>query len=273
MNLDCINSDSFREELKGYHDDGKDLTRQFIDYDGNYWFVKNKDEQERKRDYLAYLFGKDWTNIAEVRLPNDAIVEAINEQGALSDVDENRIWLVRMGQCYTKDDFNVINLDQAVATELVFSLWIRRRDTHSYNRVYKDGLPIFIDHRTGFKLSEDWSDIDRFFDLAEVGAGFANAWRVRERGDQELTTDFVRRYEKSLYPHLTIHFVNDIKRCERYIDKAVNYIINNSWDIRDIIKKADFTDDQQDVIYDYLILNRNNLGEHIKKMKSFVFSG
>lgn len=125
--------------------------KRIVRFNGKHWFVKFKpDPEERRRDYLAYLLGRNWANIAEVRpLSESEFAELQSADIALPDwASADNTFLVRLVQDYSLDQLPKVDLNSAVASELVFSLWIRRRDAHTANRGYIDGIPVFFDHQT-----------------------------------------------------------------------------------------------------------------------------
>jgi hypothetical protein len=74
-----------------------------------------------------------------------------------------------------------------IAGELVFSLWVRRRDAHPWNRAYVGGVPGFFDHHTAFGAEADNVSLDGFFREGD-NAGFTSRWRARILPEGELPT-------------------------------------------------------------------------------------
>jgi len=136
------------------------------------WVVKHKpgSKDEEKRDLLAYLLGHQFANVAEVKLLDSSEHSQIKN---LSNKGENSLvtntFIIRLGGSYSTHELPCKTLEQAVANELIYSLWIRRRDTHANNRAYTDkGIPVFFDHQTAF-LGEPKSDINTFFSRSGEG--------------------------------------------------------------------------------------------------------
>lgn len=258
------------EELEGYF--GDDFSKKIISHKGYNWYVKQKNESEKKIDLLAYYLGKNWTNIAEVIELDKEAKTIITNNNIFTHFDNTNTWLVKIGQSYPTNQICIKNIDKAVATELIFSLWTRRRDTHSYNRVYSDkfNVPIFFDHQTAFLGEQDLQDIKVFFDPNQNGAGYASTWRIRTKDNQLLTTKYVRDYEKkSEYP-LTIHFVNDIQNTLYYIRETVDLILSNNFENTDIIKKAGFKNNEADEILSFIKKNKNELLEDSIRMMEII---
>lgn len=258
-------------ELVGYQ--GDDLSKQTIFYRGSWWFVKrkpNNGKNEKIRDILAFELGKEWTNVAETIPLNEELEELITKKEIFENFDDNNTWLVRLGQHYPKGDIKIKNLDQAVATELVYSLWIRRRDSHSYNRAYSYELPIFFDHQIAFlgNNEPEMADIDRFFH--NPSPGYPGAWRIKEK-QFELTTESVRQYEKNIKHPFSVHFVNNIRRCESFIFKAVDYIKKLKIEpMHKEIFDAGFTGDEIEKVYEYLKMNKSNIESETNKMLEVI---
>jgi hypothetical protein len=141
-----------------------------VEVNGERWVVK----PEGRRELLGYLLGAGLVNVAEVRLAPK--------------VPGPRMGLVRLAENYTLGDLPVQNLDEAVASELAFSLWIRRRDTHGFNRAYIDGVPLFFDHGSAF----EYAGLRQFLQSGPDN-GYVPSWRVI-RWDTDPTTLEVRMH-------------------------------------------------------------------------------
>jgi len=155
--------------------------------DGVRWAVKPRG----RREALGYHLAKGRLNVPEVRL--------------LPQVEGPPKALVRFTKSHRVDDLPIRDLDEAVAAELAFSLWIRRRDTHAYNRAYVDGIPMFFDHGAAFNVSQE---LDGFL-RDGPDYGFVPAWRVEEWA-YEPTTLGTRWLNDAT--DLAIHPVHDLAR-------------------------------------------------------------
>lgn len=239
-----------------------------IFHKGTCWFIKQKKREEKIRDILAYELGKEWTNVAEVTPLNKDTEGLITKKEIFENFDENNTWLVRLGQNYPKGDIKIKNLDQAVATELVYSLWIRRRDSHSYNRAYSYELPIFFDHQIAFLGEPEMEDIDKFFH--NPSPGYPGAWRIKEK-HFELTTESVRYYEKNINYPFSVHFVNNIRKCESFISKAVDYIKKLKIEsIHNEIIDSGFNGDEIEKVYEFLKKNKSNIESETNKLLEVI---
>lgn len=203
-----------------------------VRFEGKYWFVKTVpgNPLAGARERLAYLLGRDWLNIAEVRLLEE------KEYAAIRDADielppeaslENT-YLVRLGFDYSKFALPIRSLDEAVAAELVFSLWIRRRDTHSFNRVYVRNVPVFFDHLTGLLGEPGLASLETFFYRGPDG-GFAGWWSLEELGSKTLDVLDIRRREKEAFDteldsRGVLHVVHNRERMKGLILRAADTV-------------------------------------------------
>jgi hypothetical protein len=173
---------------------GRDLAASLRIHDGAIWYPKVEGRAER----LAYLLGGDECNIAEVRpapaswnLGRDAVI-------------------VRIAQQYELEDLAIKELDAAVAAELVFSMWIRRRDTHAFNRVYVDGVPVFFDHHIAFGMAEPMNRSPRWFFRDGPDGGYVSRWRIVSTAEvASLATIPIRRLNKEA--NYAVHAIDDVE--------------------------------------------------------------
>ena len=148
---------------------GKSYARRLVSIDGELWFVKCKSSGERSRDLLASLIGQGWLNIPEVRSLGAEQFSQLADCGVSlpQEADVANTYLVRFGPDMDVNEVPLKDPDQALAYELVFSMWIRRRDAHAFNQIYKSGVPIFYDFGTAFLGEPRLADLNRFFGPAE----------------------------------------------------------------------------------------------------------
>lgn len=164
--------------------------------DGERWAWKSRG----RREALGYHLASGLLNVPEVRLQPQP--------------DGPPIALVRLAENYALADLPIGDLDEAVAAEMAFSLWIRRRDTHAYNRAYVDGIPMFFDHGSAFAVARD---LEHF--LREgPDTGFVPAWRV-EAWAYEPTTLGTRWLNGAT--GLAVHPVRDT---ERFLDAFETWV-------------------------------------------------
>jgi hypothetical protein len=132
-----------------------------------------------------------------------------------------------------------------LAHELVFSLWVRRRDAHSFNRIYQHGVPIFFDSGTAFLGEPDLVDLDRFFRTGP-DPGYAGLWAIGSASYSDLDTLKLREREKRSFlarssPKVVFPVI-DNKRFYRGLEDARDAIarIPHS-EIKETIQIAGFT--------------------------------
>lgn len=231
------------------------------------WFVKYKPGsiEEEKRDLLAYLLGKGICNIAEVKLLTSEEHIVITDQLNLpSDSNINNTFLVRLANSYNVSDLKQATIEKAVSSELIFSTWIRRRDTHADNRSYVNGIPIFYDHQTAFLAEPKYAHITAFLRFAP-DYGHPAFWRVREAQD-EMTTIKARTGDKA------VHYVNDLNQFKQDINEMSDNIISNlPKDLTSIIMSVGFNDDTAMLINEFLQNNLYTLKNDIEQLKKIIF--
>ncbi len=138
---------------------------------------------------------------------------------------------VRIAQQYTPGELPITDLDAAVAAELVFSLWIRRRDTHAFNSVFVAGIPVFFDHHIAFAIEEPENrDLAGFFKDRGPG-GSACRWRVVPvPASMPMVTRAMRRVNHET--GYAIHGVRSPRSFREAVDEWVARI--RSWDLSDV---------------------------------------
>lgn len=233
-----------------------------------FWVVKHKPGllDIEKREFLGYLLGHKFSNVAEVKLLDQEEHRQVRTlAGKGEDSLPSNTFLVRLGGSYPIDDLPCQTVEKAVATELVYSTWIRRRDTHADNRVYVNGIPVFFDHHVAFLGEPEQANIATFFNPQPASYGHAGAWRIKERQDT-MTTLEARTGNKA---H---HYVKDQNSFKRQIEDAKIDIMNsleNRW--KDLIPGAGFTDSKRDEIAAFLKRNLETMNDDIEMMQQIIF--
>jgi hypothetical protein len=126
--------EKWRDELR--RKDGESMLANLVVWDERLWLRKPNGTWP---EILAYRLGGSWLNVAEV-VPGADVIGATTLSCDPLPVSSDP--LIRVGQDCTPADLIERDLDAAIASELVFSVWIRRRDAHPWNRVYVAGVPI-----------------------------------------------------------------------------------------------------------------------------------
>mgnify|MGYP001607242830 CR=1 FL=1 len=238
-----------------------------------FWFVKYKPgtRDQEKRDLLAYLLGKDICNVSEIKLLSDSehaeIKTKLNlDQGS----NKNNTFLVRLAGSYSLSELPNQTLEAAVATELVYSIWIRRRDTHSLNRVYLDGIPIFFDHETAFLADPQWAHSTMFF-RNNLDYGHPGYWRVKTISSSEKMETIQARNTHNIN-NRAHHYVYNLEDFKKEIVKAEESVKNlASSDLKQTIIQAGFNQAEAESIDNFLKNNLVTLSNDIAQMKEIIF--
>lgn len=166
-----------------------------VDHNGALWYHKPLATSDAvRRELLAFRLGAGLVNVAEV-VPAPPHLAAREPHSVL----------VRLASEHKRRSLPHRTLDEAVAGEIVFSLWTRRRDAHLYNREYVGGVPVFFDH--GASLEPRPTPIGEF--LASSDPGYAGSWRLAvEHLKRRASTEQIRdQYWSSAD---SLHFVSSV---------------------------------------------------------------
>jgi hypothetical protein len=155
--------------------------------DGRPYYVKpSRAAVEGRLERLGYLLARNLFNVPEV-FPAEAT--DAGSQGGPRYV--NRI---RLCQDHDPRRLPVKELTRAIASEIVFSAWVNRRDAHNSNRWYLGGVPMFFDFNAAFGLRPAESAHGFFRD--GPNAGYVPNWRLVEVPDALLETRALRSLER-----------------------------------------------------------------------------
>lgn len=244
-------------------------------FDGEKFWIKkprNTSGDERMREVLGYLLGNKFANVAEVKIPTEEEAQEISNVLNAPDINIDNLSLIRVCGSYNLEDLPKQTLESAVASELIFSLWIRRRDTHIDNRVYTSaGIPVFYDHHVAF-LGEDHQsrDVNNFFaDKPDHFHGAASSWRV-VMTDKPLSTLDLRNvtdWHKKAY-----HYVHDMSLFKDELEKAKEALLAlySHEDIRNLVKESHLENAHPNIA-EFLIENLGTLENDVEKMKEVIF--
>lgn len=206
---------------------------------GKIWVLKHNNNTDReKRDLLGFLLGKDFCNLTEVKLLNEQELENIKQfANGQESFNINNTFLVRLAHSYSLEKLPCKLLEEAVASELVYSTWIRRRDAHVDNRVYVKGIPLFYDYHVAFLGEPDLADIIVFFTQTS-DYGRAGRWRIKLLNDYltQLTRG-ISKVEMGAY-----HFVNDLDSFYQHVEKSKAFLKEKvTSQIENLVQQAKFT--------------------------------
>jgi hypothetical protein len=169
------------------------------------WVVKETTSEARRRELLVHALGRGIVNVAEVRRIGRRRAAELAVRGLLSSPAATGV-LVRVGADHDPRRLPLRSLDEAVAGELVLSLWVRRRDADIWNRSHlDDGIPVFFDLNASLEFDSQLENVTRFF--ARNTYGFAGSWRIRERGRRALETMPLRDADDHT------NYVDDLDAC------------------------------------------------------------
>jgi len=169
-------------------------------------------------EVLGYRLAGFWLNIPET-IPGVQATGAVRLTGGA--LPTTAAPLIRIGQTLARTDLPIRDLDEAIAGELAYSVWIRRRDPSAWNRVYVDGVPLFFDHHIAFGTEPDHQALAGFLAHGPDG-GYAGQWRLRELGQDEVPTTMG---ERALPRHIAVHRVRSCDAFDRHLDNAVRRIL------------------------------------------------
>lgn len=242
-----------------------------IEHEKKQWVIKYKPNttDEEKRDLLGYLLGSGFANTAEVKLLEKDTHHQIKEVLSLDHRSTSQnTFLVRSGESYTLQDLPCKTIDEAVAAELVYSVWARRRDAHVDNRVYTRGIPVFFDHQTAFLGEPHLASIKTFFSQTGGGWGDARMWRIK-KVKRILTTEYARSFNRE--PFGAYHYLHSLENFQYYLGIKQKYIEEFPDDrMRESIGVCNFEKRAEEAIYDFLKKNRDNLDKELTLMNSFL---
>lgn len=244
-----------------------------IVFDGErFWVIKHlpHDTKVGEREMLGYMLGCNFANVAEVRRLSHEEHESVKilaQKG--EDSSSNNTCLVRLGGSYTTEELPCKTLEEAVARELVYSIWIRRRDTHVDNRVYVDGIPIFFDHHISFFAEPKYAHSTAFFKVAS-DHGHPFYWRVKEITGK-MNTIKARGVQSSY--EKAYHYVNDIDKFKIELKLAEKLLKDSDFStVQQIIKDCGFGGNDKALIEDFLTNNLKTLSSDIMLMNKTIYS-
>lgn len=228
------------------------------------WVLKhNRYQDSEKRDLLGFLLGKEFFNIAEVRLLNNPQLEEIKQFAYPDEIfDITNTFLVRLAHSYSPEELLCKTVEEAVAAELVYSVWIRRRDAHIDNRIYVKGIPIFFDFHISFLGEAELANINIFFSQTQ-DHGRAGLWRVK------VWNNFLGQFIGAINPIEigAYHFVNDLHSFYQYVEKSKGILKEKIiGQVETLVRQVNFSTSTETQIIDFLKKNINTLDGDINKM-------
>jgi len=205
--------ETIEAELRNIHDEP--MIGFLVVWDGRLWLRKPNGTWP---EVLGCRLGQSWLNVAETVAGSEAS-GATDLNGAPIETAGGPP-LVRVGQTSAVDGLPIRDLDEAIASELAFSLWTRRRDAGAWNRVYLEGVPVFFDHHIAFGTEDDHRSLDGFFKRGSNG-GHASQWRLKRLENGEVPTTMG---ERALPREHGVHRIRSADEFERHLDRAIEKI-------------------------------------------------
>ncbi len=236
--------------------------------DNKFWYVKKTPDV--KRPFLGYILGKSFCNIAETKLLSDEEMMELKTLFSFNiDASKDNTLLVRLASSHKLEELPCQTIEKAVATELIYSTWIRRRDTHALNREYNpQGIPVFYDFHIAFLAELKWIHSTLFF-KDSPDYGHPPSWKVKEVSEG-VTTERVR--DVTTQSSLAWHYVRSIKQFVKELSDAEESVKQlASTDIHSLIISASFDLPEADRIEDFLRKNLITLHSDIEEMKKIIF--
>ncbi len=231
----------------------------------NFWVVKQQDAPayDGNRDLLAFRLAQSFANVAEVRLLGSTDGTLFDRRASRKRaLDPQRTFLVRLAESYDVTELPCQTAEQAVATELVYSVWIRRRDAHARNRVYVQGIPVFFDHQTAFFGERALADIRTFF-ATPARCGFGGAWRVQET-ETMITTATAR--QRNIDTHYVMNFDAFRRELKKVSATLLAMVQHTRW--REIVADANIWGTTPDEIIRFLESNAVTLDRDLMIMEN-----
>lgn len=238
-------------------------TNKVFKYSGKHWILKvTLDNNLRTKEIMTSLVGSDVVNVAEVKILTQEDLKKIEVPLSEAEQNSSTPFMVRVAQDYSIEELPLKSLEAAVAGELVFSVWTRRRDTHEFNRGYTNYIPVFFDHGVSF---EGEKNIDVFF--SRTGKGFAGSWRVKVINSPEEIDKIFRKDNWG-----DNHYICNEKNFLLDVQRMVEIIKSRSDSIERMIIPSEVSIDDQNKIKNILVENASSLGYDVNKMLNVVFS-
>lgn len=235
-----------------------------VAHEGKHWIIKESTEvNSRKREYLTFLLGKNLVNLTEIKVLNQEDLTTLLNMGFAIDLNSHGTFLTRIVHDYSQEELPLKELDSAVAGELVFSTWIRRRDSHEFNREYiEEDIPIFFDHGVAFQGNKD---ANIFF--SEQGKGFAGSWRVFKINE---ASEIKSRFRKDNWGDN--HFIYDFENFSNEVRRQASLINFEEQSLKEIISQAEFEGSEAENLKSMLLTTQGTLAPDVEKLFETVIN-
>lgn len=253
--------DKYAPELKG---SGKVVS------DGKkFWYFKTEvnSPDGLHRDLLGFILGSQIANVAEVKVINNQEFDELKALLSITDeFNPMRFSLIRVAGSYSLNELIWKTAEEAVAAELLFSIWTRRRDAHVRNRVYLDGIPIFYDHGVAFLVDHEKHKAHiTVFSREASDYGQPSYWRIKLIAGKMTTT-------QARIVNSADHYVNDLGKFKEALGRMVTLFQNTfKKDLSQEIQRAGFNGSRVDLIKEFLEVNLYCLPKDLEVMSKVFY--
>lgn len=227
---------------------------------GKYWVVKVMAEREVSRELLVFKLSKSLCNTPEVRIINKRTLEALHLLGIAENGNTKTTILIELAQTIPTSRLPNKDLDNATAAELMFSLWVRRRDADSWNRSYNsDGVPIFYDLSASLDFEDDLIRPEDFFSYNRYG--YAGSWRVKIMNENTKLSASKLRRNKDHFNYIVDknNFLESLERVKNTIKRRAPRLVKQA---------SRYSDNAKEL----LLFTTKNLDDDAKILKQVIFS-
>jgi hypothetical protein len=215
---------------------------------------------------LAYRLSSGIAKVAEVRRVTPEMEIADSTERPVHAPGCNAI-IVRLVQDYSLGELTLKALDEAVASELVYSTWIRRRDAYVGNMGYVDGVPMFFDHHIAFDEYGKAQTASEFFRCHDNG-GYAGTWTLREKPGVQNADLYKELLELSGPASRAFHFVHSLNAVNRNLDDFAKRIREVSDEtIRELIRECGLAGDAAGRVARNLHTTRESLVDDVQLLR------
>ena len=224
------------------------------------WVVKPCiSRDDLRRELLVHSLSKGLVNAAEIIPASFNDIYHLFGMGLVDNTaSPDNTLLVRLAQEYARKELPLQDVDYATAGELVFSLWVRRRDVGNYNRAYThDGVPVFFDYHASLNSEPGLQDSKAFFDR-DGPHGHAGNWRVVEDKSVPLYTIASR--------HTSILHITDVATFKRAINYFVLKIQSTDFNLKEAMERSGFSRSDVRFLAGFLETTRKELPKDVTAM-------
>lgn len=242
------------------------ILKSIIQHKNVHWYIKTKDKEKKYKEILASIIARqlrlNTVNIIEINEADFNSIKSIDGVKLENGADSENTYLIRLVQSYNEEDIPIKNLDEAMASELVFSLWIRKRDTHADNKVFINNIPVFFDFNVAFGKK----DVNKFFENGKMkngkykNWGYAGCWCI-------ITKKTLEEIKNAKDEKICYHLIKNIDNFQEQLDRYCKKI--KQCDIKEIFNKIRNIDNQSK-IEQFLVETQMTISEDCEVLKNIL---